>query len=99
MTFYIEPLIPIPFDSINTLRVSCREGDRQKILIHQVLNGSVIVRGRQEGLSCIPHLPYPREDLEGVLQKDFLPSLKILRKDWVNTYRDKWTQDRVHQKI
>jgi hypothetical protein len=44
---------------------------RQKILIYQVFNRSVIVRGRQEGLSCIPHLPYLWKSLEGVLPKRF----------------------------
>ncbi len=58
MTSYIEPFIPIHFDTINTLRVSCRdtpcfenapvtdsgEGSRQKILVRQVFDRCVIVR-------------------------------------------------------
>ena len=82
MTFYIEPFISILFVTIKTLRVSSLdtprsfdssvvtglgEGDRQKILIRQVFDRCVTVRGRQEGLSCIPHLPYPWETLEGAL--------------------------------
>jgi hypothetical protein len=48
----------------------------QKILIRQVFDRCVIVRGRQEGLSCIPHLPYPWETLEGALRKRFFTFLK-----------------------
>jgi hypothetical protein len=52
------------------------EGVRQKIIIRQVFDRFVIVRGRQEGLSCIAHLPYPWETLEGILRKRFFPFLK-----------------------
>jgi hypothetical protein len=55
----------------------------------------VIVRGRQEGLSCIPDVLYPWEALEGCSEIRFLTSLNILRKDWGNTSSDKRTQDRV----
>jgi hypothetical protein len=89
MTFYLEPFIPIPFDTISTLK-SCRdtpsfdtplvtgygEGVRQKILIRQVFDRCVVVRGRQEEISCIPHLPYPWEVLEGVLTNRFFTLIK-----------------------
>jgi hypothetical protein len=32
----------------------------------------------------LPHLPYPWEALEGVLEKDLFEKRKILRKDWGN---------------
>jgi hypothetical protein len=50
--------------------------------LHGVTVLSLSVRDRQEGLSCIPHLPYPLEVLEGIVSKRFFTFLKFFRKDW-----------------
>ena len=50
------------------------------ILIRQVFSRCVIVWVRQGGLSCIPHLPYPGEDLGGRFQKDVFTFQKNLGK-------------------
>ena len=65
-----------------------------RTFIRQVFNRCVIVWGREGVLSCIPHLPSPRETLGGRFQKDIFTLSKKLGKKT----RDEGTQDKVQQK-
>jgi hypothetical protein len=61
------------------------ESARQKILILQVFDRCVIVQGRQEGLCCIPHLPYPWGALGMAFQNRYFYLRKNLWKRRGNT--------------
>ncbi len=66
----------------------------------KVLNRCLIVWGRHEGLSSIPHLRYPPSPRMPFPNRRFYLK-KILgeRRVFTNTQRDKGIQDRVTQKI
>jgi hypothetical protein len=75
----------VTFKSLKTWMRSGGEGARQKILILQVFDRCVIVWGRQEGLCCIPHLPYPWGALGMVFQNRYFYLRKNLWKRRGNT--------------
>ena len=99
MAFYIERLIPKLVPAKDTLRVRRRgtptsdtpvvtglgEGARQKILIRQMFDSCVTVRGRQEGLSCSHIFRTPGKSWRVFFEKDLFEKRKILRKDLGNT--------------
>jgi hypothetical protein len=61
---------------------------RVKVVVRRPLSTrslkDVVVWGREEGLRPSPISLTPEKTWRVFFQKDFLPSLKILRKDWGN---------------